>query len=300
MCCADSVHCCPEEYMCDMNSGQCLDKSPSSLPLLPFSSNPFNITPLCPNSQVCPANNTCCFTSVFKNTYGCCDFLNGVCCDDYVHCCPAKHECDLGQCVNASVSPHPLLRLSSHPERNIKEFPVPKELCSGGHEECPTGNTCCVKNSTAQSFGCCPRANAVCCAHTPHCCPEGYACNVSSGQCLKNVPSSLPLLSFASHAKRMNIAICPNDEKCPVNNTCCFTDGIHNTYGCCDELNGVCCGDYVHCCPHGYKCDLSKGQCVNAQGSSHRLLLQLVNNVSVSEKAARNVMKEKLPGNVQN
>jgi len=34
-------------------------------------------------------------------------------------------------------------------------------------------------------------------------------------------------------------------------------------YHCCQLLQAVCCSDKLHCCPNGYKCDLSAGTCTN-------------------------------------
>ena len=33
-------------------------------------------------------------------------------------------------------------------------------------------------------------------------------------------------------------------------------------YGCCPTKDGVCCADGDHCCPRGFKCDLSAKQCL--------------------------------------
>ncbi len=43
---------------------------------------------VCPGGQTeCPVNMSCC--SLPDGTFGCCPFLNAVCCVDHLHCCPA-------------------------------------------------------------------------------------------------------------------------------------------------------------------------------------------------------------------
>lgn len=46
----------------------------------------------CPDSKSqCPKGNTCCLNEY--NTYGCCPFLQAVCCKDKRHCCPHEFKC---------------------------------------------------------------------------------------------------------------------------------------------------------------------------------------------------------------
>jgi prephenate dehydrogenase len=54
--------------------------------------------------------------------------------------------------------------------------------CDDG-SQCPDGSTCCALSSGG--FGCCPYDGATCCADHTHCCPNGYACNVEQGTCIK-------------------------------------------------------------------------------------------------------------------
>jgi len=54
--------------------------------------------------------------------------------------------------------------------------------------------------------------------------------------------------------------MCPDGQsECPEGNTCCKL--ASGEYGCCPQPKAVCCSDHVHCCPTGYKCDVSAGTC---------------------------------------
>ena len=112
-------------------------------------------------------------------------------------------------------------------------------LCPDG-SECPSNNTCCA--SSSGGYGCCPQQNAACCSDGQHCCPLGYTCDVGADTCT-----------------RVNV-VCPDQSLCPLDNTCCMH--ASGGYGCCPNLNAVCCSDGLHCCPEGYTCDLSNGKCI--------------------------------------
>lgn len=56
-------------------------------------------------------------------------------------------------------------------------------------KNCPSQDTCCVVQDG--SPGCCPYSLAVCCTDHQHCCPSGYLCNVTVGQC--QLPDGLPM-----------------------------------------------------------------------------------------------------------
>jgi len=89
-CCADGQHCCPTNYVCDLQKGLCVQSvsSPSTKhytkPIVKM------INPnACPGT--CSDNETCC--SVNGEDYGCCPVTDGVCCDS-AHCCPQGYTCD--------------------------------------------------------------------------------------------------------------------------------------------------------------------------------------------------------------
>jgi hypothetical protein len=49
---------------------------------------------------------------------------------------------------------------------------------------CPSGQTCCLVASGG--YGCCPVMNAVCCSDGINCCPAGYTCRISTGECVRS------------------------------------------------------------------------------------------------------------------
>ena len=65
-------------------------------------------------------------------------------------------------------------------------------ICNGTGQgvTCPDSFTCCRVNEN--NFYCCSLENAVCCAGSYHCCPEGYTCHVKEGVC-KRDGKSMPL-----------------------------------------------------------------------------------------------------------
>lgn len=87
---------------------------------------------------------------------------------------------------------------------------------------------------------------AVCCADHLHCCPRGYTCDSSSGQCLQNPDamgyigrlfssaSTTPLLlkSKSKDLLESSVVVCPDKEAtCPEGMTCCLTKD--QQYACC-------------------------------------------------------------------
>ncbi|XP_069693372.1 progranulin-like [Periplaneta americana] len=151
-------------------------------------------------------------------------------------------------------------------------------VCPGGRTTCAASMTCCELPHGGE--GCCPYANATCCADKVHCCPQGYFCK--NGRCKKeqmywyHIPgerimeyseesNSLLGSSGESNAiEQVNInnkvtnttlsvgTRCPDGSSCKGHETCCLISP--NAYGCCPDDYGVCCNDYKRCCPQGYKC----------------------------------------------
>ena len=53
---------------------------------------------------------------------------------------------------------------------------------------------------------------------------------------------------------------CPDDiTQCDDQSTCCLISS--KEYGCCPLPKAVCCKDHIHCCPHGFGCDLASSAC---------------------------------------
>ncbi|CAF4816775.1 unnamed protein product, partial [Rotaria sp. Silwood1] len=80
-----------------------------------------------------------------------------------------------------------------------------------------------------------------------HCCPSGYTCDVEHSRCEKGFGNSDDVL-------------CPDGEMlCSDGETCCQLQ--RGSYACCPLPDAVCCSDYSHCCPHGYKCNIELNRC---------------------------------------
>ncbi|CAF4904019.1 unnamed protein product [Rotaria sp. Silwood1] len=183
-----------------------------------------------PDQVTCLSQETCCETST--GLWACCPIKDGLCCDDGIHCCANGQTClPNGQCSSSSNDINPALALK------IRLNPIDSVPCPDG-SSCPDDNTCCQLSSG--QYGCCPLADAVCCSDHLHCCPHGYVCDVEHSRCKKKL-------------NNLNDVPCPDGSSCPTGNTCCQL--ASGEYGCCPL------GDHLHCCPHGYTCDVEKGQC---------------------------------------
>ena len=72
--------------------------------------------------------------------------------------------------------------------------------------------------------------------------------------------NAYPFIRFSM--KDLGVVPCPNStSQCPSGNTCCYISS-NKQWGCCPLLNAVCCSDYKHCCPNGYKCE-TNGMCTD-------------------------------------
>lgn len=194
VCCADNVHCCPAGYTCDNG---CV-ASVAFLNLIPPTSAKSvsgaaggsgsaealgNVD--CADGSTCPSGSTCC--SDGEGGYGCCPYVDAVCCSDHVHCCPRDNTCDNG-CVSPAgqVAILQNMIVSSPPIPSLGRGGV---VCPGNVYECPSGHTCC--KMTDGAYGCCQYPNATCCSDNQHCCPQGNTCDVTTATC--NAPGLPPV-----------------------------------------------------------------------------------------------------------
>ncbi|KAL8175687.1 UNVERIFIED_CONTAM: hypothetical protein K2H54_004734 [Gekko kuhli] len=126
---------------------------------------------------------------------------------------------------------------------------------------CPDGQTCCRLSSGA--WGCCPFAQAVCCADHIHCCPSGFTCDVATGSCHESL-HALPWGPERPADPLQNRDIrCNDTTSCAEGQTCCKSKA--GTWSCCQLPNAVCCADHQHCCPSGYTCNLKAQTCEKQQ-----------------------------------
>nr|XP_046271757.1 granulin a [Scatophagus argus] len=129
------------------------------------------------------------------------------------------------------------------------------------HTRCPESSTCCFMKASRR-WGCCPLPKAVCCADGTHCCPAQYKCDERGTSCVKGevvIPWYTKLPATTSIQAEPSAVKCDDQEECPEHTTCCQLGT--GEWGCCPLENAVCCPDKVHCCPHGYTCDVASNSC---------------------------------------
>uniref|UniRef100_A0A3B1JDH6 Granulin a n=1 Tax=Astyanax mexicanus TaxID=7994 RepID=A0A3B1JDH6_ASTMX len=268
VCCADKVHCCPENSVCHVNSSKCVSSTNKELPM--WAKFParlradwenhrvYNVP--CDDTVACADGTTCCKNG--EGGWSCCPLPQAVCCDDFLHCCPHGKKCNLiaGKCEDPSGSVPWLKKVPSRPIRE-KKLPETKSLgfdipCNGT-VVCPDGNMCC---------------KAVCCDDFIHCCPHGKKCNLAAGTCedpsgsvpwMKKLPSQ-PIKGKKLPETKYNVP-CNDTAACPDETTCCKDS--EGEWKCCPLPQAVCCDDFIHCCPHGKKCNLAAGTCEDPSGS---------------------------------
>ncbi|XP_045069369.1 progranulin-like isoform X2 [Coregonus clupeaformis] len=320
-CCEDHIHCCPEGTLCVVNESMCVNGT-VSLPWVEKVSAKQSRYPksfrmisayagdeddnICPDNSHCPAEFSC-----LKATtgYGCCPIAHAVPCSDGKHCCPEGHQCstDSSSCIK-------------------QKEPVVAVLCSDRVSECPEGTTCC--ETPDGSWGCCPMPKAVCCEDKIHCCPEGSTCDIKQSKCISTTNKEMPMWAKFPARKRaewenQNVAQvttpipdtttsanrspaslwegegssppfirtrdvpCDESVACQDGTTCCKTQ--EGGWACCPLPQAVCCSDFIHCCPHGKKCNLAAQTCDDTSGSPSEPWLKKVPAVP---------REGNLPGNV--
>ncbi|GAB6030458.1 hypothetical protein CHUAL_007325 [Chamberlinius hualienensis] len=126
------------------------------------------------------------------------------------------------------------------------------------------------------STWCCPYTDGVCCNNTKACCPKGATCKPDFGLCIPRNKMGLLMidqlyspvpLQFQNSKLRIKWEVCPSKKMaCPGKSTCC--PGPYIGYDCCPLVQGVCCGDFKHCCPFDTTCDIKLGQCVDAYNNT--------------------------------
>jgi len=124
---------------------------------------------------------------------------------------------------------------------------------------CLGSETCCPDGS--DDYSCCPYSSAICCSDHRHCCPSGYTCDITHGQCISEMGQmDTPALTPLHRTDNVTVPDdCPSGT-CPTTDTCCSL--IDGGYGCCPLPEAVCCPDRQHCCPQGFVCDMQNSQCV--------------------------------------
>ncbi|XP_016047503.2 progranulin isoform X2 [Erinaceus europaeus] len=249
--------CCPipNDTVCDLAQSKCLSKDNATDLLTKFPARTVWEVK-CDMEVSCPDDYTCC--RLQSGAWGCCPFVQAVCCDDHVHCCPSGFQCNTekGTCEQGT---HEVAWIEQAPARVRLQKPqaVGTDVSCDDVTRCPPNNTCC--RLASGKWGCCPVPEAVCCPNHQHCCPQGYTCT-AEGHCqrghkvmtaLEKVPAHQ-----ASHPRDMG---CDQHTSCPVGQTCC--PSLSRGWACCQLPHAVCCEDRQHCCPSGYTCNVKARSC---------------------------------------
>ncbi|XP_016340524.1 prestalk protein-like isoform X2 [Sinocyclocheilus anshuiensis] len=278
VCCDDFIHCCPHGTTCNVAAGSCDELSGSKpwfkkLPVKPISSQNVAVTQVssvhsdvpCNDTAACPDGTTCCKTK--EGGWACCPLPEAVCCDDFIHCCPHGKKCNVaaGTCEDPSCSGVPWVE-QVPVQPIISQDKQTSDVPCNDTAACPDGTTCC--KTKEGGWACCPLPEAVCCDDFIHCCPHGTTCNVAAGSCDELSGSKpwfkkLPVKPISSQ----NVAVtqvhsdvpCNDTVACPDGTTCCKTK--EGGWACCPLPEAVCCEDFIHCCPHGKKCNVAAGTC---------------------------------------
>ncbi|KAJ8414445.1 hypothetical protein AAFF_G00053150 [Aldrovandia affinis] len=268
VCCEDHLHCCPEDTECDLAHSTCVSTSGNTtwatkLPAVRFPpSESTGNAVRCNDSVACSDGDTCCRDA--QGQWACCPLPQAVCCEDDVHCCPHDTVCNLAAstCDDPTGSVPwlekvPAVSLQPDGETNGEQHTEAKNVTCDSTHTCPSGSTCC--QTEEGEWACCPLLQAVCCEDHLHCCPRGTVCNVTTSTCDDHT-GSVPWLE-----KAPALTLSPNNEKCdeqtvcPSGTTCCKQNS--GQWACCPLPHAVCCEDHEHCCPKGYKCDVSQQAC---------------------------------------
>ncbi|XP_052406912.1 granulin a isoform X22 [Carassius gibelio] len=293
VCCDDFIHCCPHGTTCNVAAGSCDEPSGSQpwfekLPVKLIRSQNVAVTKdvPCDDTVACPDGSTCCKTQ--EGGWACCPLPEAVCCDDFIHCCPHGKTCNTaaGKCEDSSGSQPWFEKLPVKLIRS-QNVAVTQDVPCNDTAACPDGSTCC--KTKEGGWDCCPLPEAVCCDDFIHCCPHGTTCNVAAGSCDEPSGSQpwfekLPVKLIRSQ----NVAVtkdvpCDDTVACPDGSTCCKTK--EGGWACCPLPEAVCCDDFIHCCPHGKKCNTAAGKCEDSSGSQpwfEKLPVKLIRSQNVA------------------
>ncbi|XP_054449184.1 progranulin [Pteronotus mesoamericanus] len=265
ICCSDHLHCCPEDTVCDLVLSKCLSKENATdlltkLPALTVQEVK------CDMEVSCPDDYTCC--RLQSGAWGCCPFVQAVCCEDHVHCCPAGFKCNTekGACEEEARQLPWVEQAPAHlslPGPRATESDIPCDNTTS----CPSSYTCCRLQSG--EWGCCPAPEAVCCSDHQHCCPQGYTC-LAGGQCQRGNKVVAGLEKMPAHRTSLSQPRdmgCDQHTSCPVGQTCC--PSLSGSWACCQLPHAVCCEDRQHCCPAGYTCNVKARTCEKEVDSAH-------------------------------
>ncbi|XP_027373006.1 granulins isoform X3 [Bos indicus x Bos taurus] len=176
ICCSDHLHCCPQNTVCDLTQSKCLSKENATDLLTKLPAHTVQDVK-CDMEVSCPDDYTCC--RLQSGAWGCCPFVQAVCCEDRQHCCPAGYTCNVkARSCEKEVDPvHPAVRLASGPPVGMGNVEC------GARHFCHDNQTCCPDSQGG--WACCPYRKGTCCGDKHHCCPSGFRCAARGTKCLR-------------------------------------------------------------------------------------------------------------------
>lgn len=299
-CCEDHMHCCPAETICDMTTSSCVNAT-VSVPWAertsadqPRLSKSFRMIKtymgeeddnVCPDQSRCPAEFSC-LRALTK--FGCCPLAQGIACSDGKHCCPEGHQCseDSRSCIKKELASTVLCSdgVSECPDgttccENAEGkwgcCPMAKAVCCDDKIHCcPEGSVCdvehskCISSSTKKQTPMWAKLPARVraewenqkegehvTAETAHDEEKTPAATTAN-----RVPASEDKVPVSSVTKAATGDVpCNDTAACEDGTTCCKTK--EGEWACCPLPEAVCCEDFIHCCPHGKKCNLAAQTC---------------------------------------
>jgi len=135
-----------------------------------------------------PGMNDTCWHNVLILFDGCAVLsMQGICCEDGLHCCPAKTSCDAasGMCRSTTnslaISWHLLQRRSAFMSR--LETKLKSDHMCPDHTACDDDSTCCQLPDG--SYGCCPYPDVCRRYHCIHCISHCREYSISSNTLAK-------------------------------------------------------------------------------------------------------------------
>ncbi|XP_048221897.1 progranulin isoform X2 [Perognathus longimembris pacificus] len=273
ICCADHLHCCPQDTVCDLTQSKCLSKENGATDLLTKLPAHTVQDVKCDMKVSCPDGYTCC--RLQTGAWGCCPFTQAVCCEDHIHCCPAGFTCytEKGTCEQNGFQVPWVKKIAAHLSLPDPQF-LKNDVSCDGVTSCPPFSTCC--RLISGEWGCCLFPEAVCCSDHLHCCPHGYMC-VAKGGCQKGNKIVAGLEKMPAHQAPRNHTGdtgCDQHTSCPVGQTCC--PNLSGGWACCQLPHAVCCEDRQHCCPAGYTCNVKARTCEKEVDAAHPAALLLL------------------------
>ncbi|XP_036943926.1 granulin a [Acanthopagrus latus] len=295
-CCEDHRHCCPAETICDMATSSCVNAT-VSIPWAertsadqPRVSKSFRMIKsnqgedednVCPDQSRCPAEFSCLKA---LTRFGCCPLAQGVACSDGKHCCPEGHECsaDCRSCTKKELVTTVLCddKVSEcpdgttcciNPDGKWGCCPMPKAVCCKDKLHCcPEGTTCdlehskCTSSSTKKEMPMWAKLPARIRADWENQKDEGVTAEKADDGGSEKPPKvttvkTVPLSDNGVSKSSAGNVLCDDTTACPDNTTCCKT--AEGDWSCCPLPEAVCCEDFIHCCPHGKKCNLAAMTC---------------------------------------